>query len=104
MQSKESNNLRFSNLGDIQFSASKGVFSEPRPNTHQVGSRYSSDTKNTKIYVLGAENCKMHRALNYLVVTFGPQKTEKKGFLAKFGSPQFGQKCFWNTQGVPVNM
>ena len=63
---KESNNLRFSNLGDIQFSAPKGLFSKPRPNTHQVGSRYSSDTKNTKIYVLGAENCKMHWALNYL--------------------------------------
>ena len=64
--SKESNNLRFSDLEDIQFSAPKGLFSKPRPYTYQVGSRHSPDTKNTKIYVLGAENCKIHQALKYL--------------------------------------
>ena len=63
---KESNNLRFSDLEDIQFSAPKGLFSKPRPYTYQVGSRHSPDTKNTKIYVLGAENCKIHQALKYL--------------------------------------
>ena len=47
---KESNNLRFSNLEDIQFSAPKGLFSKPRPYTYQVGSRHSPDTKNTKKY------------------------------------------------------
>ena len=63
---KESNNLRFSDLEDIQFSAPKGLFSKPRPYTYQVGSRHSPDTKNTKIYVLGAENCKIHQALKHL--------------------------------------
>ena len=47
-------------------SAPKGLFSKPRPYTYQVGSRHSPDTKNTKIYVLGAENCKIHQALKYL--------------------------------------
>ena len=51
---------------NIQFSAHEGLFSKPRPYTYQVGSRHSPDTKNTKIYVLGAENCKIHRALKYL--------------------------------------
>ena len=55
---KESNNLRFS--------APKGLFSKPRPYAYQVGSRHSIDTKNTKIYVLGAGNCKIHQALKYL--------------------------------------
>ena len=44
----------------------KGLFSKPRPYTYQVGSRHSPDTKNTKIYVLGAENCKIHQALKHL--------------------------------------
>ena len=29
-----------------------------------------------------------------------PSKNRKKWFLAKFGSPQFGWKCFWNTRGA----
>ena len=36
---KESNNLRFSDLEDIQFSAPKGSFSKPRSYIYQVGSR-----------------------------------------------------------------
>ena len=39
------------------------LFSKPRPYTYQVRWRYSSDTNKTKIYVLGAENYKVHWAL-----------------------------------------
>ena len=55
---KESNNLRFSDVEDIQFSAPKGLLSKPIPYTYPAESRHSSETQNTKIYVLGAENQK----------------------------------------------
>ena len=37
-------------------------------------------------------------------LTIWPSKNGEKEYLAKCSSPQFGQKCFWNTQGAPVNM